>query len=322
MPGSSAKSPTVRCTPASLTSTDSSSRKNGLPPERSSSRSTTSSVTFWPSSVLTSLAPAGRSSGSRFMMSVLWRPGGTTQRSSSVQRAVATMTMGWWTRLPSIVSRNSSSERVRPVDVAQDDHDRALHRAVGEHLAQRPPDLVEGGLRLVVRDGRLAAEQVQQGVDDAGRLGEVVVAVGDRPGEQGVELGRHRLARVAGQDLGDVGDGVGERAQRVGLPVGHEAALEHQRVVGGLGGGGDLLGQPALAHPALAEDEEQVGAGPGHRGVDGRRELEELDVSAHERGLHGAGPATRRGELADRHVDVERLGPAPHDDGAPATRTR
>ena len=101
------------------------------------------------------------------------------------------------------------------------------------------------------------------------------------------------------------------------LAVGHGARLQDEPVLGPVGVG-ELVEQPRLAHPGLADDRHQLTA-PGAGLLEGPAELLDLGVAADE-----ARQAAGRGRLEARSrrrrprplVDLDRLAKPFHRDGA------
>ena len=175
------------------------------------------------------------------------------------------------------------------VQVVEDQQQRALRSQPGEHVQhglERPPPLgLRAGPALL-------------------RAAEVVRESGQQPGERRAAAARqhpHVLGRQLAQRLGeDVDERLEEERsfRRVAAADQHPAAGRHRD-------GGRLVGQPGLAHPGLAREQQHGGAPPARR-LPGRTEQGQLGVPADDAGGAGPGGHRRRGALAllaeDRQV--------------------
>ena len=204
-------------------------------------------------------------------------------------------------------AEHRQQQGIGPVQVAQAQQDRSAAGGAGQHGREGPHHLFDGagGLDAGQRGGR--TQQVQHGVDDAlGRQRQLGAHLAHGFGHVGARW--HALLGQA--EHGPQGEG--ERGQRRGLAVG-QAAAGHGRGARALDHGlGQLLGQPALAHAALALD------GDDHRprALDGQQrrahQRGELAVTAHQREppAGASGARQRQGLLGQPGLD--RLDAAPH----------
>jgi hypothetical protein len=147
---------------------------------------------------------------------------------------------------------------LRPVQVLEAQDERLRLRQVDRPLVRGPGDLLAAaGPGHRVEHTRGEAEQVRHGVARAGFP----------------ELLERLFRRVVRRDAGGALNHLGERPVRQALPEGKRAPREHR---GALEPGEELAREPALAHPRVAEDGDELRTTVAHRACVGV--LEQLEL--------------------------------------------
>ena len=285
----------------SPSSATSSSRKNGLPPLRSSSASRELRRRL-AAERATSSSSAGRVAVERIEVEHRRVVAAGRRAPTSVEqagRAVAEQhERAAAASRSSSVSISSSTSVVGPVQVGQHDDDRAgggrdaSMNATSERDAFLAGTLV--GSMLVERG--LVAHEVEQAVGDPLDLG-VGGAVGRT--RRATALGGRRLgptsAASSGVDAAGLAQRLGDRPPHVGLAVGHAPALEHDGARASHAAQlGDLLGQPASCPRRPRRRAGSAGPGGGSTAASmACAEQAELGVAADERDVARAGAGGR-----------------------------
>ena len=154
---------------------------------------------------------------------------------------------------------------LRPVDVIEDHHERPAASQLLEDRPDAPEQLVLSVQVLREADARL---------DAAGRVGQLLA-------ETGLELDAGILLAVLRHDPGGLPQHLRQRPERDAVTVGQAAAAQHRRLVGEAIH--ELLDEPALADPGLAEQRDEPALGSGDRTAELRVEGGDLALPADER---------------------------------------
>ena len=194
------------------------------------------------------------------------RPAAKPGRSScSSWRAVQTKRSG----TPSEASRTLLDEieegGLRPVDVVEDHHERP---AAGQLLKDRPHAPEQLVLAVLV------LREAHDRLDATGRVGQLLA-------EAGLELDAGVLLAVLRHDPGRLSQHLGQRPEGDAVAVGQAAAPQYHRLVGEAPH--ELLDEPALADPGLAEQRDEPALGSGDRTAELRVEGGDLAIPADER---------------------------------------
>ena len=198
----------------------------------------------------------------------------------------------------------------RPIDPVEvlDHHD--LRTPLGgaqDHPAERLEDAAAALARIERGDGRVGGAERQQVLQRGRRRAQVVAEVP----HGALDLGRRHVLGVALVDAHPALEEIDERMKRRGPAEGQAVALSP---VGVTRAAAELVEQPRLADPRLADDEHHLplpGAGPGERGV----QRLELAPAADERREPALGPGVEpRPAFAHRLDDprADGLGLAAH----------
>ena len=175
--------------------------------------------------------------------------------------------------------------RLGPVQVLDGDHGR---RAGGERTEEARPgeaDLLRDRLRRRVAQRAAGQRQARAGRQrgrDPLRLDRVAASGASSSSTSPVSLSAAVSAAVVEQDAGGVPQDLAQRPVGDALAVGQAAPAVHGAAGLARHAGGQLLEQPALADPGLADDGDQVRAALGQRGVVQLAQQRQLAVAADE----------------------------------------
>ena len=165
---------------------------------------------------------------------------------------------------------------LRPVDVVEDDHERPT----------------AGQLPRVARTAQNSSSFpygcCERPMPDSMRL----VASAMPRTEAGCELVAGVLLAVLRHDPGRLPQHLGQRPERDAVAVGQAAAPQHRRLAGDAPH--ELLDEPALADPGMAEQRDEPALGSGDRTAELRAEGGDLARPADERQVRRSGRSSRR----------------------------
>jgi len=183
------------------------------------------------------------------------------------------------------------------VEVLEDEHGRAL---CGQRFQEAPP----GRKRL------LLGRSLRRPAHERGQAGSEPDAVGVVGGQGALELGLDLIRRVGLEDAALRLHDLPERPEGDPLPVGKAAALPPANELPGaiLDVAEELRAEPALAHPRLADDRDELAGALLRRALEGADQKRLLELPADERCRTRAGHVrAEAGAGGERAVEGERL---------------